>query len=156
MDRLDHERAKTGKLNTFSTTTTPASNRAMLSSITFNAGIMALGTAWGGGVLIESAGPRATSPTRRIATGVVHQQEGRLIQVNSMGAAIQLAKQNTGVALAALPFVAEALKAGALVDAGPGNSLEGKNHGFTLRQIESVRPIVKRVAYWLIEKSDKH
>ncbi|SPJ28971.1 hypothetical protein [Falsiruegeria mediterranea] len=73
-----------------------------------------------------------------------------------MGAAIQLAKQNTGVALAALPFVAEALKAGALVDAGPGNSLEGKNHGFTLRQIESVRPIVKRVAYWLIEKSDKH
>ncbi|MBO9449825.1 LysR family transcriptional regulator [Tropicibacter sp. R16_0] len=113
------------------------------------------GGAWGPGVLIESAGPRATWPTWRAATGVVSQREGRLIQVNSMGAAIQLAKQNTGVALAALPFVADALKAGSLVDACPGKSMEGKKHGFTMRQIENARPIVKKVAHWLIERSDR-
>ncbi|SLN52506.1 Glycine cleavage system transcriptional activator [Falsiruegeria litorea R37] len=110
---------------------------------------------WGRGILIEIAGPRPNWPLWRATTGVQAQLDGRVMQVNSLSAAIRLARCGGGVALAARSFVSQDLRSEALVETCPGRYIKGRTHGFDVRQVEGARPVVKKVARWLIERADQ-
>ena len=113
----------------------------------------AVGEDWGQGVLIESAGPRVTWPAWRASTRYTGALDGRVIQTNSMGSTIQLAKMGIGVGLVALPFANAALAAGELVEIVPKKRLIGKTHGLSTVRLEKSRPLNKRVARWLLRDS---
>ena len=109
------------------------------------------GENWGRGVLIETAGPRGTWPAWRAATGGQMQLDGRVLQVNSMAAALDLACTGAGAALVAHPFANEAIAAGELQEIQPGKRLPGKFHGLQAIDLEAARPLTKRVAAWLLQ-----
>ncbi|UWQ61971.1 LysR family transcriptional regulator [Leisingera caerulea] len=113
------------------------------------------GGKWGQCVLIECAGPRVAWPQWCAATGIAGPLDGRVVEVNSLAAAIRLARAGAGVSLAAKPFILEDLQKGALVEAFSGKCLPGKMHGFAAQQLENARPIAKRVARWLLERSGR-
>lgn len=104
-------------------------------------------------MLIECSGPRMAWPQRCAATGISGPLDGRVVEGNSLAAAIRLARAGAGLSLAAKPFISEDLQKGALVETFPGKYLLGKMHGFAAQQLESARPIAKRVARWLLERS---
>nr|WP_161787063.1 LysR substrate-binding domain-containing protein [Leisingera daeponensis] len=111
------------------------------------------GCKWGQCVLIECSGPRMAWPQRCAATGISGPLDGRVVEVNSLAAAIRLARAGAGVSLAAKPFISEYLQKGALVEAFPGKYLLGKMHGSAAQLQKNTRPIAKRVARWLLERS---
>ncbi|MBE1285322.1 MAG: LysR family transcriptional regulator [Rhodobacteraceae bacterium] len=107
---------------------------------------------WGRGILIELAGPRSTWSAWRAATGAQVKLDGRVLQVNAMTAALDLARAGSGAALIAQPFAKAALEAGELAEILPGKRLPGKFHGLSSGQLENARPLTKRVAGWLLHE----
>ena len=79
--------------------------------------------------------------------------DGRVLQVNSMAAALDLARAGAGAALVAHPFANEAIGAGELLEIQPGKRLPGKFHGLQAIDLEAARPLTKRVAAWLLQEA---
>ncbi|WP_194287159.1 LysR family transcriptional regulator [Tritonibacter aquimaris] len=109
------------------------------------------GDGWLSQTLIEPQGPRLTWPAWRAAMGLGDTREGRVIQVNTMQAALRLARAGVGTALVASPFCDQYLRNNSLVTPPRARRLPGKMHGLSIRQLEGARPVVKRVARWLVD-----